>query len=370
MHHIPRLSEAVYVGMCCYVGSPTEVRIRREVTDTDEAVCRPVWIMRGWDRILSGSRREGFRLKTSDRDAMFWLPDHKVICDISQISLYRIPQHTVILMECEDLPPGFTRLKLMTPSPDQTTLTLHRLLCQSLQFLSWFLSGQITEEISNKKRAYICDNSLKMMKLASKIGCVSDILYLAMLYYKNCHYEQSLRCLQRAQEKMSKPYVIYRKRVNEEMYRRVIPGMSLSDRMRKCVIYDICLHEGYVYIDELVPEQEVNKSDGSGVIIISPLVMLHMLFVLDYHRLGDIVRSQQSLQDLHTLLLYDDVAYVPMILRDISWQILGICQQTCGDYVGALNSFQCSLQQQKPFNAIQKATMFRIQGINDFLLQI
>ena len=37
----------------------------------------------------------------------------------SQISLYRIPQDTVILMECEDLPPGFTRLKLMTMSGNQ-----------------------------------------------------------------------------------------------------------------------------------------------------------------------------------------------------------------------------------------------------------
>ena len=119
MHHIPRLSEAVYVGMCRYAGSPTEVRIRREVTDTDEAVKRPVYIMRGFDRMMSGSRREGFRLETSDMDMMLWPPDHKVIRGLSQISLYRIPQHTVILMECEDLPPGFTRLKLMTPSGDQ-----------------------------------------------------------------------------------------------------------------------------------------------------------------------------------------------------------------------------------------------------------
>ena len=119
MHHIPRLSEAVYVGMCRYVGSPTEVRIRREVTDTEDVVFRPVRIMRGFDRMISGSHREGFRLKTSDMDSMLWLPDHKVICDLSQISLYHIPQHTVILMECEDLPPGFTRLTLMTPSGNQ-----------------------------------------------------------------------------------------------------------------------------------------------------------------------------------------------------------------------------------------------------------
>ena len=682
MHHIPRLSEAVYVGMCRYVGSPTEVRIRREVTDIDEVVCRPVMIMKVFDRMKSGSRREGFRFKTSDMDFMFWLPDHKVICDLSQISLYRIPQHTMILMECENLPLGFTRLKLMTPSPDQKvnssliasnneiyissflyraqmleyqqalggilgssiqhgpcatvnhdgyeadyaycfrshhwpnvalpwiqrcqiknwppdyvlssiirngchvvpisssplnsesgcewrisfsgaeqklvssmnhcqflcygllkiflkevinstenesclcsyfmktvvfwviqndnhltwvpenllvcfwtcvklliswvyrgecpnffipqnnmfrvkvvgqkqaalfdqlfglyckgisclllsptigeylympivdrtltlrtdegsiidscrfdiclfnelafevlfrssrlkeiielficfeqiqtyrlstfqTVTVQHLLCQSLHHFSWFLSGQITEEMSNKKKAYICDKSLKMMNLASKIGCASEILYLAMLYYKTCQYEQSLRCLQRAQDKMSKPYVTYYGQVNKEMYRRAMAGVSLSDRMRKCLICDILFDYQYINIDELVPEQEANKADRFGTLRIPPLVMLNMLFVLTHHRLGDTVRSQQFLQDFHTLMLYDDGKHVPMFKRDVSWQILGICQQTCGDYLGALNSFQCSLQQ-LPFTAIQKATMFRIRRINEFLLQ-
>ena len=92
MHHIPRLSDAVYVGMCRYVGSPTEERIRREMTDTVGMVCRPVGIVRGLDMTGSGSRREGFRLPTSNVDWMLWPPDHKVICDLCQISLYRIPQ--------------------------------------------------------------------------------------------------------------------------------------------------------------------------------------------------------------------------------------------------------------------------------------
>ena len=105
--------------MCREVGTSTEVRIRREMTDTEEVVSRPVWIMRGLDRMRSGSSREGFRLLTSDMDMMLWPPDHKVICDLSQISLYHIPQHTVILMECEDLTSGFTKLKMMTPSAVQ-----------------------------------------------------------------------------------------------------------------------------------------------------------------------------------------------------------------------------------------------------------
>ena len=207
-----------------------------------------------------------------------------------------------------------------------------------------------------------------MMKLVLKIGCASDITYLAMLYYKNFQYEQSLRHLQRAQQKMSKHYVIYYDQVNEEIYRRAMAGVSLSDRMRKCFIFDIKLNDQYVYIDELVPEQEASKADSAGILHIPPLVMLHMLFVLNHHSPRDTVRSQQSLQNLHTLLLYDNGAHVPIHAKHISWQILGICQQTCGDYHGALNSFQRSLQQ-KPFHAIQKATMFRIQGINVFLLQ-
>ena len=145
-------------------------------------------------------------------------------------------------------------------------------------------------------------------------------------------------------------------------------GVSLSDRMRKYIIFDMNLDGQDVYIDEIVPEQEANTADGAGFLFISPFVMLHMLFVLTHHRLRDTVRSQQYLQDLHTLMLYDDGTHVIAEHRDISWQILGICQQTCGDYVGALNSFQCSLQQ-VPFHAIQRATILRIQRINEFLLQ-
>nr|XP_022288206.1 uncharacterized protein LOC111100526 [Crassostrea virginica] len=680
MHHIPRLSEAVYEGMCRYVGTPKEVRIRREVTDTEEVIERHVTIMRGLNRMESGSRREGFRLETSDSDWMLWPPDHKVICDLSQISLYRIPQHTVILMECEDLTPGFARLKMMTPSSDQNvnsscvaidgeiyissllfkarfldftrssnaalrssiqhgpcaTSTMYERLdvdraycfrshhwpnvalpwiqicqlknwpqgsilsaivkdgchvvpigslperdnewrisfsgaeqkliysmnhCQFLCYgllkvflkeiidvdpnnpsclcsyfmktilfwviqcdsslhwvpcnllscfwtcfqvlLSWVYKGECpnffipqnnmfrvkvvgqtqvslfeqlyalytrgipcllrsptigrflnmaiingmltfrTDESSlisdvmldvcryreitrlgsflvfnseeavrfliafeqlqnsalslfqtvttqyllsnllknfscllssqaiatNKKWKYSDNKALYMMKLAVKIGCLSEILYLAIRYYRNCQYEESLRCLQRAGGRMSKPYVIYKDYVNEEMYRRAMAGVSLSDRIRKCFIFDIVFYHRYVYIDELVPEQEANKADSSGFLRIPPLVMLHMLFVLNYHRLGDTVRSQQSLQDLHTLLLYDDGTRVPELLRDISWQILGICQQTCGDYVGALNSFQCSIQQ-FPYNTIQRATMFRMQTMNEHLFQV
>ena len=79
MNHTSYSSEAVYVFMCRELGTPTEVRIRRELADTSEVVARPLMIMRGLERVMGGSLREGFRIKGFDMDWMLWLPNHKDI---------------------------------------------------------------------------------------------------------------------------------------------------------------------------------------------------------------------------------------------------------------------------------------------------
>ena len=63
---------------------------------------------------------------------------------------------------------------------------------------------------------------------------------------------------------MSKPYVLFMcdGQVNGEIYRRAMAGVSLSDRMRKCLICDIVLHNRYVYIHEDVPEQQADKAES------------------------------------------------------------------------------------------------------------
>ncbi|XP_062618751.1 uncharacterized protein LOC134280359 [Saccostrea cucullata] len=675
MDHIPRLSQAVYVGLCHEIGSPTEVRIRREVMDTNDAVNKSVFKMRGYHRKFSGSRCEGFRLITSDVDLMMWPLDHKVICDLSQISLYRIPQQTVILMVGDDLPPGFTRLNLMSTSHDKTvssscvfvndkdyiSSTLFRknnlqrlqiispllfssithgpcsssikddncegeilicllshhwpikalpwiqrchqlgwpsesvvsdilnggfhvvpigstpyheeewrisfsqaeekivwamnhsqflcygllkfflkevinsqnnnsILCsyfiktsvfwviqsdsvsiwkeEKLLFYFWkcfklliywvrigecpnffipqnnmfrikvtgsvqkslfsrlyqlyregisclllsptlrpYLSQAIvyrtlrfcTDESSiitnseletsffaelnsfetnfsfkkytevaiymnqigrliRKKRTlhqavilqYITSCTLRnsalliqnitypntnrtiyistgkvssLLKLSCTIGCASEMLYLSVYFYRIRMYERSLSILQKAQGRMSVPYIVYGNIVDRDMYRRYTAGMSLGKKIGKAVVFDTLMYNDMLgYINELVFEQNASNKNGMTLLNIPPRVMLHMLFILNHHRLGDTVRSQQSLQDLHSLLLYDDGVNVPLHLRDISWQILGICQQTTGDYSGSLQSYQYSLQQY-PFNKIQEATLFRMNTL-------
>ena len=66
MNHIPRLSEAVYIGMCREVGTPTQVKIRREIADVEDVLGKPRLFSHNSEGMTSGSRCEGFRFKSSD----------------------------------------------------------------------------------------------------------------------------------------------------------------------------------------------------------------------------------------------------------------------------------------------------------------
>lgn len=106
------LSDAVYDGLCHIIGTETEVNIRREVADT-AMIARKKSMNMDSDFIVTGSYREGFRLEPLNLNFMFWRTDYKVICDPDQITLYSAKHRTVVLMECGDMPIGFTRLKVM-----------------------------------------------------------------------------------------------------------------------------------------------------------------------------------------------------------------------------------------------------------------
>lgn len=672
MKNVPRLSTNVYEGLCGELGTSTKVRFRREVIDTTEDLLSTSNVFfenRCYKSKLSGSFREGFRLKTSDIDTLVWCLSDKVVSNPSQICLYRNPHHTVLLMECDDLPPGFTRLKLVVPGhvfheiscveindglyvpnysftknmvkilestdfnrtfyhgpaitmvsasletdfvfclksdhwPDTAKPWIRRcqqsgwpvetvvsqivnsgchvvpigstsdenlewrisfsnaeqmtvyslnhcqficygllkiflkevineqsrspILCsyfmktvlfwviQNDRTLKWtpenllscfwncfkllihwvktgccpnffipqnnmfkvkvtghtqaalfdqlyafyangieclclsptinlyfndaiinknlpflqetsryqndvhvleelqtigkivtpftvknleeaavlmnrieiFLKGNITKYQAAivqymtayiiryaglilqrmlqkkicRKHTYLTKKwACSMFKFSSAIGGVTEHLYLAMYYYGDGQYEQSLRCTLRA-----RPYSMEVK--------------SFNAMMRKCIIYFINLGNADTFFSELVIEQ--NADGESGELIIPFDVMLHMMLILNYHKLGARVMAQQFLQDLRTMLHCGKKSNVPIIsieiypylygrvgfyddpydyelYADISWQILGICQHVCGDYLGALSSYQRSLES-KAYHRIRRATYLRM----------
>lgn len=116
MSYSPQLSTGMYVGLCGYIGTPAEITMRREVVDIEGLLYNNE---PKWKALLSGSFREGFRFKSSDKDFMIWMIRDKVITDLSQCVNYDLFKHSILLVEDIDTPPGFVRLELIS-SPSET----------------------------------------------------------------------------------------------------------------------------------------------------------------------------------------------------------------------------------------------------------
>ncbi|XP_062582339.1 uncharacterized protein LOC134244081 [Saccostrea cucullata] len=202
-----------------------------------------------------------------------------------------------------------------------------------------------------------------MLKIAATLGPVSYLLYLALYYYRTGRYDKTLYITNITQQRLSQNFNIYSDTVDRLKYNQALSNVPLSMRMKKAWVKNIDLIENILYIEELYIEQLVNKQ---SFLRVSPFVVVEMLSVLSHYRLGNRSQCLQSLTDLQTLLLYDDGTYVPLYLRDLSWQILGICQHVVGDLHGALRSYEESLKQ-KPYNKLNEATEFRIECVKQQL---
>jgi hypothetical protein len=97
--------------------------MRRDVVDIKEMVENTGETSQSPRRMTSGCDREGFRLKGSDVDLMFWYNNHQVIWDLSQRQLYNVHRQTLILSVSSDSPPGFTLLLLLSPRADRRVIS-------------------------------------------------------------------------------------------------------------------------------------------------------------------------------------------------------------------------------------------------------
>ncbi|XP_062593542.1 uncharacterized protein LOC134255027 [Saccostrea cucullata] len=216
---------------------------------------------------------------------------------------------------------------------------------------------------SDNKLSYRADKmSCHMLKLAAKSGCITEMLYIAMYYYKTLRYKEALSIIEITKVKLAQPYVMYAYNVYREIYTEAVGGQSWSTKMRQALAMDIILCNRIHYISELIPEQQSSLQRQMSVLFIPPFVLLYMLEILCYRHV-DTMRAQTSLDELQTLVHYDQGRLIPLYLRDISWQILGICQQVTGNLQAALYSYQQSLRQ-SPNNKIQTATEMRIQSLS------
>ncbi|XP_011418263.3 uncharacterized protein [Magallana gigas] len=267
--------------------------------------------------------------------------------------------HTVNLHSCVKYLYTVEQL-LNSPLTQYQVITLQKLTASVLQRTAFILHSMYTITGVNKQM-YIADKiSRQMPKLAAKFGFVSDMLYLAMYYYKTLRYREALSVIKMTKVKLAQPYLMHETHVHRERYTEAVGGQSWSTKMRQAVAQDILLYNKICYINELIPEQQSALQNRQPTSNIPVFVMLHFLEFLCYRHI-DTTLSQAALDELQVLVHHDQGLYIH-VLRDISWEILGICQQITGNLQAALYSYQQSLTQY-PVHNIRTATQRRTQDV-------
>ena len=185
-----------------------------------------------------------------------------------------------------------------------------------------------------------------------------------MYFYKTLRYREALSVIEMTKVKLARPGLMNRCQVDPDRYTEAVGGRSWSYKMRNAVTFDIEIDKFMCLIDELIPEQQSKLLNGEPTLHIPPFILLHMLEFLCCRHV-DPMRAQVALDDLQVLVHMDPGVLVPENLRDISWEILGICQQMTGNHQAALYSYRQSLRQ-IPINEIQTATRQRIQDLSTF----
>ncbi|XP_052697759.1 uncharacterized protein LOC128175910 [Crassostrea angulata] len=250
-----------------------------------------------------------------------------------------------------------------SPLSQYQVVNLRKYTATLLQCTAYILHNMYTN-IGVNKQVYIVDKiSCHMLKLAAKFGCISDMLYIAMYYYKTLRYREALSIIEMTKVKLAQPYLMYMDYVDRERYTAALGGQSLSTKIRQAVAVNIILDNKICYISELLPEQQSSRQNRwPNILFIPPFVLLHMLEFLSSRRVN-IMKAQTALDDLQVLVNDVQGLYTGDVCRDISWEILGICQQITGNLQAALYSYQQSLAQ-FPFHKLQTATAQRIYDLH------
>ncbi|XP_022343725.2 uncharacterized protein LOC111136870 [Crassostrea virginica] len=240
---------------------------------------------------------------------------------------------------------------------------LQKLTADILQRSAFVLHYMYHIKAAGNKQMYIADKrSCYMLKLAAKFGFISDLFHIAMYFYKTFRHREALSVLEMTKVKLAQPGLMYNKHVDQERYTEAVGGRSWSYKMRHAVAFNVFLTNNLSYVTELTLEHESNKLNQRKFFSIPPFIMLHMLEFLCC-RYTDPMRAQAALDDLQVLVHHDQGVFIEEGDRDISWEILGICQQMTGNHQAALYSYRKSLRQ-IPFNKIDTATRQRIQDLH------
>ncbi|XP_061185820.1 uncharacterized protein LOC133193923 [Saccostrea echinata] len=232
---------------------------------------------------------------------------------------------------------------------ENTAFILHN---ENGDFIAQYLSSDRDRKFN--KLVYVLDKmSFNMLQFSSRFGCISDMLYAVMYYYKTCRYPEALSLLTLTRTKLAKAYVALDLDDTGEH--------SWTIKIRELLISYVRLYNDILYIRELMIEQYYSLLNNQQDIRIPSLVLLYLLEFLCYKHVNTLA-SEKALIDLQDLVLQDQRVFIDKDCRDISWQILGICQNISGKRQAALYAFKRSATVPS-IHKIRHATLSRVMDV-------
>lgn len=163
-----------------------------------------------------------------------------------------------------------------------------------------------------------------MLKIVFSIGFVFNLIFLVMYWYKIFRYEKVLVLLEKVKVKLICFYILYCLYVDDWWYLYVFSDQILFLKMREVVIWNIKFYNFIFYIQELRLEQVVSKEENLVIFNILFVVMV-LFFQYFCSRYVDIEKIFDILREFQVLLESDYFIYVFLVLKDIFWELLGIC---------------------------------------------
>lgn len=163
-----------------------------------------------------------------------------------------------------------------------------------------------------------------MLKIVFSIGFVFNLIFLVMYWYKIFRYEKVLVLLEKVKVKLICFYILYCLNVDNWWYLYVFSDQILFLKMREVVIWNIKFYNFIFYIQELRSEQVVSKEENLVIFNILFVVMV-LFFQYFCSRYVDIEKIFYILREFQVLLKSDYFIYVFLELKDIFWELLGIC---------------------------------------------
>ncbi|XP_062611777.1 uncharacterized protein LOC134273605 [Saccostrea cucullata] len=193
-----------------------------------------------------------------------------------------------------------------------------------------------------EKTSNICKSG-DLLEVAVKHGFLSDNVFYGMYLCRKSRFMEALSFAKKIKNELNQSHVLYLHGFGDmREFMTYGKDKSWNTKLREVVVVDIGLSSAVCYLHELGIEKHVARVENKHFHV-PPYVLTLFIIVLCNVRLGNRTGYYYTVCELKNILDKDVGRFVPIKLKNISWQILGICQQLSGDHAGAFESYKASL---------------------------